>query len=287
MIHSFDSKIAQKYGILEAVLIQNIYYWIEKNRANNKNFFDGSYWTYNTTKAFSELFPYATERQIKSALKKLREEGILKTGNYNENTYDRTLWYALTEKGLSIVQNGTMHCTKTYNGEDNNVQSKVPNCPMESTKTSDPLDADVRPIPNNKPYIKPYIYYSCAQQDEKETRIMPFITLPLNTGSEYPVYMSDLEEYKKLYPAVDVSQAMRNMRGWLLNNEDKRKSKNGIKRFINSWLLKEQKEADVQKGEQGHQMPNKNKFNNFDQRRYTKEQYVAMENAFINKINGR
>lgn len=67
MIHNFDSDIAKEYGILEAILLNHIYYWIEKNRANEQNFFDGKYWTYNSTKAFAELFPYAQEKQIKKA----------------------------------------------------------------------------------------------------------------------------------------------------------------------------------------------------------------------------
>ena len=166
MIHNFDADIAAEYGILEAVLLYNIHYWIEKNKANGKNFYDGTYWTYNSTKAFSSLFPYASERQIKAALKHLRDEEILKTGNYNENTYDRTLWYALTEKGFSIVQNGTMQRTKSYNAEDKTEQSNEQNGTMESTETSNPSDADVRPIPNNKPYSKPDVNNQFVSQSD-------------------------------------------------------------------------------------------------------------------------
>ena len=68
----------------------------------------------------------------------------------------------------------------------------------------------------------------------------PFITLTLNTGEEYPIYPSDISQYKELYPAVDVEQQFRSMKGWCLNNPTKRKTKNGIKRFVNSWLSREQ-----------------------------------------------
>lgn len=68
----------------------------------------------------------------------------------------------------------------------------------------------------------------------------PFICLTLNDKSEYPVSHADVEEYKELYPAVDIEQQLRNMRGWLNANPAKRKTKSGIKRFINSWLSKEQ-----------------------------------------------
>ena len=68
MEHSFNIELAKEYGILEAILLKNIWLWIEKNRANEKNFYDGTYWTYNSTRAFNELFPYASESSIKRAL---------------------------------------------------------------------------------------------------------------------------------------------------------------------------------------------------------------------------
>ena len=111
---------------MSAVLLQNLQHWIEKNKANGKNFFDGHYWTYNSRKAFTELFPYATARQIETALKKLIDDGVIITGNYNNSAYDRTLWYAITKKGSSILQKCEMENTKNVNGKDENV-APIPN----------------------------------------------------------------------------------------------------------------------------------------------------------------
>ena len=116
MQHSFHIEIAKEYGLLEAIIINNLFFWIEKNKANNVNYYDGTYWTYNSIKALNELFPYASERKISYALKHLEEEGIIKTGNYNKLAYDRTLWYAFTEKGISILQKCCFHFTKSTNG---------------------------------------------------------------------------------------------------------------------------------------------------------------------------
>lgn len=126
MIHFFDIDIAKRYGVLPAVLLQNLQHWIEKNKANGKNFFDGHYWTYNSRKAFTELFPYATTRQVDTALKKLIDDGVIITGNYNTSAYDRTLWYAITEKGNSILQKCKMENTKNANGKNENV-TPIPN----------------------------------------------------------------------------------------------------------------------------------------------------------------
>lgn len=68
----------------------------------------------------------------------------------------------------------------------------------------------------------------------------PVITIPLNDGNEYSVTQRDIDEYKGLYPAVNVEQELRNMRGWCLANPSRRKTKKGVARFINGWLAKEQ-----------------------------------------------
>ena len=68
----------------------------------------------------------------------------------------------------------------------------------------------------------------------------PVITLPLNDGSEYGVTQREAEEYAALYPSVDILQELRGMRGWCLNNAKRRKTRNGIRRFMNSWLSRVQ-----------------------------------------------
>ena len=59
-----------------------------------------------------------------------------------------------------------------------------------------------------------------------------FISMILNDNSFYDVPIKDVIKYKKLYPVVDVEQALRNMVGWLDGNPTKRKTRSGIKRFI-------------------------------------------------------
>ena len=105
MDHSFNIEVAKRIGIAPAVILNNLYWWIDKNRANDKHFHDGYYWTYNSRKAYVEQFPYLTERQIEYALRKLIDEGYIITGNYNKASFDRTLWYAITKKGYCILQN--------------------------------------------------------------------------------------------------------------------------------------------------------------------------------------
>lgn len=114
--HCFEVEIAEKYGILEAILLNYFRFWIQKNEANNVHYHDGKYWTYNSIKAFCEMFPYASKKMIERAINHLIEEGLLVTGNYNKSAYDRTKWYALTENGKCISSTGEMECSEKGNG---------------------------------------------------------------------------------------------------------------------------------------------------------------------------
>ena len=77
---------------------------------------------------------------------------------------------------------------------------------------------------------------SSAIANEEKT----FITLQLNDNSEFPVTDNMVSIYKTLYPAVNIEQQLRKMKGWCMTNPKKRKTKNGIHRFINNWLSREQ-----------------------------------------------
>lgn len=95
--HSFDPDIAVQVGVNAAIIYQNLFFWIEKNEADGHNYRDGRYWTYNSVSAYAKLLPYLTLKQIRTAIERLIDNGLILKGNYNEDRYDRTAWYALTQ----------------------------------------------------------------------------------------------------------------------------------------------------------------------------------------------
>ena len=97
MNHSFDVDTAVAHGVHAAVLRQTIAFWVLKNKANGKHLHGGRHWTYNSAKAFTELFPYLSADQIQRNLKKLEEAGLVVTGCFNASPYDRTRWYSTAE----------------------------------------------------------------------------------------------------------------------------------------------------------------------------------------------
>lgn len=151
MTFHFQSELAEKYGVDGSIVLESLWFWIAKNKANDKHFHDGRYWTYNSTKAFSEIFPFWTERQIERILKRLEESGAIFTGNYNQRQYDRTKWYALSDSIASICQNGGIHFTECVNGitqmvEPIPVTIPVNNTPIVPTGDDDTVSKKTNPM---------------------------------------------------------------------------------------------------------------------------------------------
>lgn len=159
--HSFSVKVAKEIGVNAAILLQSIKWWCEKNRANGKHYHDGLYWTYNSIKAWQELYPYLGKSAIDSALKRLEERGYVKTGNYNKSAYDRTKWYAITSSGLClfgdpIFENQEIEEMKTRNQKNENrkpipVASQLPNTDtMKEAKKPSTFDAIIAERTDNQ-----------------------------------------------------------------------------------------------------------------------------------------
>lgn len=120
-LHSFEVEEAVKHGIEPAILLANIRFWLQKNKANNANAFDGFYWTYNSARAFAELFPYMSKPSITRYLKTLCDNNVLKAENYNKVGYDRTIWYTIPNE-FAINQNES----RIRQNELRTIQNKPP-----------------------------------------------------------------------------------------------------------------------------------------------------------------
>lgn len=97
--------------------------------------------------------------------------------------------------------------------------------------------------------------------------------LILNDKTFYPVYQTEIEKYKILYPAVNVEQEYKKMIGWLDTHPDNRKTSRGITKFINGWLSRTQDSARPKQAEAP--VKHKNAFHNFDQRATNYDALVA------------
>lgn len=79
---------------------------------------------------------------------------------------------------------------------------------------------------------------SCAEPETVSAP--PIISIILNDKTFFDVFSEDYNRWCELYPAVNVMQELRKMSSWSTDNPKRRKTKSGIRRFINAWLSKEQ-----------------------------------------------
>ena len=101
--HRFSVDAATEYGVVCALLLEHIKHWVSENRANGVNRHNGKYWMYKSVKGFSMAYPYFTENQIRRALEKMRNDGLIVTGRFSTGECTRMLWYTLTKKGQALV----------------------------------------------------------------------------------------------------------------------------------------------------------------------------------------
>lgn len=153
--HTCEPAIISIAGPLAAIIIDNIYFWAVHNAKNNKHIHEGSAWTYNSLLAFTKIHDYATENQIRTALKKLVTHGLIKEGCFNKNGYDRTKWYTVTRKYelLCKLDDKDSVWVEVFQGCDNS-HMHDPICEksqMDSEKSTNQSVRNHATIPNTSP----------------------------------------------------------------------------------------------------------------------------------------
>ncbi len=116
----------------------------------------------------------------------------------------------------------------------------VQNCNVEKEIDIENRDREESESEKSQSRVRKREDISAQSSTEPSQQNQAIVTIQLNTGQEYPIYQEDIEQYKALYPSVDIEQQLRSMKAWSLSNPTKRKTIKGIKRFINSWLAREQ-----------------------------------------------
>lgn len=102
--------LAMEIGLNEAIVLQQIHYWIEiekkssKKEVVEKHFKNGRWWIYNTYDQWQEQFPFWCLRTIKSIFKRLESMDLLICGNFNKFGYDRTRWYTINYDVLESLK---------------------------------------------------------------------------------------------------------------------------------------------------------------------------------------
>ncbi len=148
--HAFNVGIAIDYSPDMAIWLGHLAYWAEKNLAHKKHIHDGLVWCYDTLDTLCEYFPYYSRRQIETIIANSVKEGLVKQGNYNHTSYDRTNWYALLPKAYIYFQH-----LLTKKNKNLLFASISQICEMEITDLWNGFHRSVMTIPDTDPNPDP------------------------------------------------------------------------------------------------------------------------------------
>lgn len=170
----------------------------------------------------SRLFPLkssVTEKNVKEILNKLSTVGLVILFEYEDKPY---LQLATWDRHQQIRAKKSK-----YPAPDDSCSHLISDdikCPRNPIQSESNPNRESNSMPD-----------ALSASDRKSV-----ITLILNDKTEFPIYQDQVDSWVQLYPAVDIMQELRNMKGWCENNPKKRKTKSGILRFVNGWLSREQ-----------------------------------------------
>lgn len=211
MFYQFHTEIAEQLGIEKAVILHCLYTWIVKNSANNRNSQDGRYWTYNTTEAWQKLLPFMCLKSVKNHLVALETQGWILRNNYNDNPKDRTLWYAISDKGAELLSTkGYNICALYESVKMGNAKCKT--CPMQSVKLAQcTLYSNITIQYNKEKYNNKLLYKKKAEENEnfeetaddcmstKDNSLPPYGETPPPTPSPKETIETRLDRETKMF----------------------------------------------------------------------------------------
>jgi hypothetical protein len=154
------------YGLEEAIMIWNFRFWIIKNKANNKHFYENKTWTYNSHEAFQKLFPFWTKDQVRRIIEKLLKKEIIVKGNFNQSAYNKTAWYAFKDEEKFMAQGLVFSYLANLPDRDGeNAKSKWQKQKMEMAETKNGDGKNATSNTDLKPNIKPYLFLEEKQKN--------------------------------------------------------------------------------------------------------------------------
>lgn len=175
------------------------------------------------------------EQSIRTALKLLEKLGIVTRKSTNKCTVISFVnWDRYQDEQPAPNQQTNQHLTSNQPAPNQHLTTNKNERKKENIKTDTSYLAQSDAGASSAP----------EPADEQEP---PVAMIPLADGSEFPVPASLASEYAAAYPGVDVASELAQVRAWCLSNPRKRKTKNGIRRFLNSWLDRAQNQVGGQR----------------------------------------
>lgn len=164
-------KLAVEIGLNEAVILQQMNYWLLKSDKIK----DNKKWTYGSYEYWSEQFPFWSVSTIRRTISNLEKKNLIISANYNRAGFDKTKWYTINYEELELVnrrcaQNEQTSCPKRTD-EDTNMNKPIPETSSETSSDK--------------------VILSSERSDEKETENDNKKECKTNVYKEITDYLND------------------------------------------------------------------------------------------------
>ena len=125
----------------EAIVLNQLNYWLEINKKADKNFIDDRYWVYNSYSDWkAKDFPYWSEKTIQRTFTRLENKGVVVSANYNKLAIDKTKWYTINVKQLQEL-------VDKFNSDKNRMTNQQDNMTDRQDKMTCREGQNDRPLP--------------------------------------------------------------------------------------------------------------------------------------------
>lgn len=138
--------LAVRVGLNEAIVLQQVHYWLEnkkkstkeKDLAQERTYNDGRFWTYDSYPEWQKQFPWWAVRTVERTFTNLEKKGILISGNFNRLKMDRTKWYTIDYDALDAYEKGRTKKTAENIDDESTHHDNVAECEnIESDKLAE------------------------------------------------------------------------------------------------------------------------------------------------------
>ncbi|WP_457659675.1 hypothetical protein [Sinorhizobium medicae] len=167
-----------------------------------------------TIREMQAAWKWTSTRRVHQFLELLSSQNMIETCSETGKTL-------VTVCNYSKYQNAETH-SETLEGAEAKQKRNTKDTSTPDTNTSS-LRSDVCPEPEKSAPASPTA-----------------IELPTVNGDMVSIFEADVAEWSEAFPAVNVRQQLAAMRSWLNANPKNRKTSKGMKRFVVSWLSREQ-----------------------------------------------
>ena len=97
-----NTEIARLCGTNAAVVASRL--WEAQGNADAAFYINGYPWVRASYKRITAYLPFLTVHMVRTAVRKLLREGVIKVGEYNDSRFDRTHSYAFTGYGRDLMR---------------------------------------------------------------------------------------------------------------------------------------------------------------------------------------